>query len=421
MINLTIYLAFGLSLFYFLIRNRVDFLLVFFLSFNLYHWQIIGGEIILPPYRFEVSNNSKLIVSLVYIIHTSITILHDFLNKNKKERITFDNLNVTRKYDSIFYILSFLSFILTIRAIYIVGIDFVGKSDYAIALLENNISMIWLHYPAAMSLLYATLTKNRYLFLFSLLPLFNYAYMGFRADFIVAIVGCISIYSYNIKFISHKSFKVFFIILLLFTFFSVYKITYYYIKDENVSVVDKFFERSQSENYSSSNEYFISMFFYNEWGQVASNLSLSTEINLGKYYDISTVLVGSIPYVKRLTSITEDDVRFSRIVSKYANPGFSYGLGSSIWAEAYAAFNFFGVVIFSMILSLIIAFLNTMFYRPSLIYFSSLMFLSFLSFYVHRNDLTLAFAHIKNIVFLIIISFLISLFLKIFKNLLINK
>ena len=114
-------------------------------------------------------------------------------------------------------------------------------------------------------------------------------------------------------------------------------------------------------------------------------------------------------------------MRFSRIVSKYANPGFSYGLGSSIWAEAYAAFNFFGVVIFSMILSLIIAFLNTMFYRPSLIYFSSLMFLSFLSFYVHRNDLTLAFAHIKNIVFLIIISFLISLFLKIFKNLLINK
>ena len=84
MINIIIYSALGFSLFYFLIRNRVDFLLLFFLSLTLYHWQIIGGEIILPPYRFEVSSNSKLIVSLVYIIHTFITILHDYLYKNKK-------------------------------------------------------------------------------------------------------------------------------------------------------------------------------------------------------------------------------------------------------------------------------------------------------------------------------------------------
>lgn len=417
MINFTIYSAFILSLIYFLIRNRIDFLLVFFLSLSLYHWQIIGGEIILPPYRFGVSNEAKLVISLVYLTHTFITILHDFLNKNKMKRISFENFNVSKKYDLIFYILSFLSFILTIRALYIVGIDFVGKSEYANALRINNISMIWLHYPAAMSLLYATLTKNRALFFFSILPLSVYAFMGYRADFIVAIVGCISIYSYNIKFNSYKSFKVLLITVVLFIFFSVYKITYYYIKDSSVSVIEKIQDRSQIETYSSPKEYFINMFFYNEWGQVASNLSLSTQNDLGKYYDISTVLIGSIPYVKKFTSITEDDVRFSRLVSKYANPGFSYGLGSSIWAEAYAAFNFFGVVVFSMIISLILAFLNQMFYRPSLIYFSSLMFLSFLSFYVHRNDLTLAFAHLKNIVFLIIISYFIFIFLKLFRNL----
>ena len=165
MINFIIYSALGFSLFYFLIRNRVDFLLIFFLSLSLYHWQIIGGEIILPPYRFEASSNSKLIISLVYIIHTFITILHDYLNKNKKETITFDNLNVTRKYDSIFYILTFMSIILTIRGVSTVGTDFIYKGDYAIALKENNIGMVWLHYPAAISILYATLTKNRILFL----------------------------------------------------------------------------------------------------------------------------------------------------------------------------------------------------------------------------------------------------------------
>ena len=200
-----IYLAFSFSLFYFIIRNRVDFLLIFFLSLSLYHWQIIGGEIILPPYRFEVSSNSKLIISLVYIIHTFITILHDYLYKNKKERITFDNLNVTRKYDSIFYILCFLSLILTIRAISIVGINFIYKSEYAVALLDNNIGMVWLHYPAAISILYATLTKNRVLFLLSLIPLFFYAYVGFRAVLITAYVGIITIYCFNSKLIEKKN------------------------------------------------------------------------------------------------------------------------------------------------------------------------------------------------------------------------
>jgi hypothetical protein len=239
--------------------------------------------------------------------------------------------------------------------------------------------------------------------------------MGYRADFIVAIVGCISIYSYNVKFNSYKSLKVFLITTLIFIFFSVYKITYYYIKDNNVNVVQKVFERSQIEIYSSPSEYILSTFFYNEWGQIASNLSLSSENNLDKYYDISTVLVGSIPYVKKFTSISEDDVRFSRLVEKYANPGFSYGLGSNIWAEAFAALSFPGVILFSIIFSTIIAYLNQMFYKPNLIYFSSLMLLSFLSFYVHRNDLTLAFAHAKNIIFLLIISYLIFLFLKILR------
>lgn len=410
MINFIIYLAFLFSLFYFLIRNRFDFLLVFFLSLSLYHWQIIFGKIVLPPYYFEVSNNSKLIISFVFLIHTSITFLHDVINKNKG--ITFETLNVTKKYNLIFYILSFVSFFLTVRALYIVGVDFIDKGDYAVALLDNNISMIWLHYPATMSLLYATLTKNRYLFILSLLPLLNYAYMGYRADFIVAIVGCLSIYSYNSKLFSHRILKVFLFTSILFVFFSIYKITYYYLKNPNVSVVEKFYETSQQENYQSPREYFINIFFYNEWGQVASNLSLSAENNLGKYYKFSTVIIGSIPFVKKFTNITEDDVRFSRLISEYANPGFSYGIGSTIWGEAYAAFNIFGVILFSIIISLIIAFLNQMFYRPSLIYLSSLMFLSFISFYVHRNDLTLLFAHLKNIIFLLIVSYPIFLLFK---------
>ena len=399
-----LYSAFGFALFYFLIRNRFDFLLIFFLSLSLYHWQILAGEIILPPYRFEVSSNSKLILALVYIIHTFVTFFNDYLNKNRIERITFDKLNVTRKYDSIFFILCFLSLILTFRAISIVGADFIYKAEYAIALLENNIGMVWLHYPAAISILYATITKNRILFLLSLLPLSFYAYVGFRAVFITAYIGIITIYCFNSKLIEKKTLKIGLLSLFIFLFFAFYKVTYYVIKNEESNVIEKFSARS---NYFEQNEYVKKILFYNEFGQTASNLSLSSEQNLGNYYQISTVIFGSIPFIKRITNISENDVRFSRLIEKYANPGFSYGLGSSIWAEGYAAFNLFGVTLFSLVISITISFLNSAFYRPNIVLFCSPMFLSYLSFYIHRSELTLVFAHLKNITFLLLVALVI--------------
>ena len=134
MISFIIYVTVLLSSVYFLFRNRIDFLLVFFLSTLLYHWQIIAGKIILPPYFFKVSNESIIIVSTVLIIHTTVTIFHDALN-NKK--ITFNDFNVSQKYDLIAYILCFMSLILTFRAIYIVGFDFISKGDYAIIIMNN--------------------------------------------------------------------------------------------------------------------------------------------------------------------------------------------------------------------------------------------------------------------------------------------
>jgi hypothetical protein len=412
LINIIIYSALGFSLFYFLIRNRVDFLLLFFLSLTLYHWQIIGGEIILPPYRFEVSSNSKLIVSLVYIIHTFITILHDYLNKNKKERITFDNLNVTRKYDSIFYILTFLSLILSIRAISIVGTDFMFKADYADALQENNIGMVWLHYPAAISILYATLTKNRLLFLLALLPLSFYAYIGFRAVFITAYIGIVIIYSFNSKLIQKKTLIIGFLSTIIFLSAAFYKVTYYDIRNKEIDFTERFNKRAARYE---KNEYIKKVLFYNEFGQTSSNLSLSAEQNLGQYYQISTVIFGSIPFVKRIANITEDDVRFSRLIEQYANPGFSYGLGSSIWGEGYAAFNLFGVILFSLAVSIIISYLNSAFYRSNLLLILSPYFLSYLSFYIHRSELALVFAHLKNVIFLLLVSLVILYSLKIFK------
>ena len=415
--NILIYSSLILSLFYFLLRNRVDFLLVFFISTVLYHWQIIYGTIIVPPYSFEVNDISKIIIMIVLITHLIITCIHDTIN-NKNVLI---NIHDLKSYNRIAYVLCFISLFLTIKALYIVGYQFTYKDEYKNALAENNISMIFTYYSSAMSLLFGILTRNRKLIILSFLPLINYAYMGYRALFVVAIIGSITISFYNTKLFSKKILKLTSIIILVFLFFSIQKVIYYEVKKtENFSLknhVEKII--SKDARYDNLNEYLKSIFFYSEFGQTSSNLTLSIDNELGKKYDFTTMLLGSIPFVKNFSDISEDDVRFSRLIRNYANPGFSYGLASNVWGEAYAALGFFGVFLFSIIVSSTISVLNSVFFRKNIFYLFNILFLSFLSFYIHRNDMTLIFAHIKNSVFLIICALLIvsfyQLFLKILK------
>ena len=94
-INLIIYFSVASSLFYFLIRNRIDFLLVFFLSTLLYHWQIIGGKIIVPPYTFKASSESMIILSTVLLTHMIITLFHDLIIK---ERITYKDISISHRH-----------------------------------------------------------------------------------------------------------------------------------------------------------------------------------------------------------------------------------------------------------------------------------------------------------------------------------
>ncbi len=415
LIKFVIYFSVSSSFIYFLYRNRIDFLLVFFLSTTLYHWQIIGGKIIVPPYKFEASDESIIIISTIFLIHTLITIFHDFIVKNK---ITFNNFNTNQNYNLIAYVLCFISLILTFRGLYIVGFDFILKGEYSKALTGANINPIWLHYPAAMSLVYSTVTKNRNLFILSFIPLLVYGYMGYRAELVTALVGCITIYAFNSKFNSLKFLTISFLVIILFLFFSIYKITYYDLRDDSVTISERF--ESRVSFYGSTSNLLKKTLFYNEWGQISSNLSLSTEKDLSKYYDLPTTVIGSLPFVKRFSDIKEDDVRFSRVILEHANPGFSYKLGGSFWAEAYAGLNIIGVILFSILVSITIAFLNNVFYRSNPIFLFSTLFLSFLSFYIHRNDLTLVFAHFKNMLFLLIVAGSIFILFKFIRLLLLN-
>ena len=69
----------GLSAVFFLVRNRIDFLLLFFASTIWYHWQIVAGQIWVPPFSFAASNHAMWILSLVLVVILSAALIHDQL------------------------------------------------------------------------------------------------------------------------------------------------------------------------------------------------------------------------------------------------------------------------------------------------------------------------------------------------------
>ena len=80
-------------------------------------------------------------------------------------------------------------------------------------------------------------------------------------------------------------------------------------------------------------EFLAYAYFSAEFGQAASNLSISASLDLNEEFSFRNSFFGSIPFIDFITGIGEEESRFSTVIEKHANPGFSYGLGSSIWGS----------------------------------------------------------------------------------------
>ena len=115
-----------------------------------------------------------------------------------------------------------------------------------------------------------------------------------------------------------------------------------------------------------------------------------------------------MPGINRVHGITEDDKRFSRVIRQKANPsGASYGLGGSFWGEMYQAGGLAGVFLSALIIVSIVAGFNHAFSFSSNFFPMALMYISFLSFYVHRNDFVLVIGSLKNTIFLLSVAWVL--------------
>tara|TARA_B100001250_G_scaffold65148_1_gene51617 strand:+ start:34852 stop:36015 length:1164 start_codon:yes stop_codon:yes gene_type:complete len=375
----------------------------------MYCWQIIYGTIWVPPYSFEASSQSKQIVLIVFVILSIFTILNDLLLRNKEE-LEYDKKS---EGDAMFFysVLTFISYLSCFVAIINVGPDILSVSKKTFVASSGLPFFFFIYYPAAIACLFF-ITSKRYKYAFyAAMPLIFYVFVGFRAAAVITFITGFFIIYYNQKIFNLKLYKPLILVIFAISFFVLYKFSYIGLKLGDLSTIATIIEKDP--RFTNYLEFFAYAFFSAEFGQAASNLSLTSSMDLSSSYSFSDAVIGSIPLVDFITGIDEEKSRFSTVIEAYANPGFSYGLGGSVWGEIYQAGGLGGVIIFALIIIFIIFQYNLSLMRSKnkLVLFS--FFVGFLAFYIHRNDFVLLTGHIKNIVILTTIG-LISLWL--FKN-----
>ena len=387
---------FVVSFIFFLVRNKIDFLLLFFLSTTLYCWQIIYGRIWVPPYSFDASDESQIIVLIILIILFSFTIFNDLLLKGKKE-LQYDK-NDEGDAVVFFLVLTALSYISCLVALINIGPNLLDISKKSFVAQSGLPFFFFIYYPAAMACLFFV-TSQRYKYAFySSIPILFYVFVGFRAAAVVTFITGFFIFYYNQRIFNLKLYKPLLVVSSVFAFFVIYKFSYIGLKLGDLSTIATIIE--QDPRFGSFLEFFAYAAFSAEFGQAASNLSLSSAIDLSQEYSFKDAFVGSIPMVDFITGIDEEKSRFSTVIEGYANPGFSYGLGSSIWGEMYQAGGYGAVAILAIFIIFLILQFNLSFLRSKNKFVLFTFFIGFLSFYVHRNDFVLITGHMKNIVIL---------------------
>lgn len=389
--------------FYFVfVRNKIDFLLLFAASTWLYHWQIIYGEINLgSSIVFGVNAASEVILAIIMLIVLLGTLIHDriaikYHNIPYRKFMDKDNRNVA-------IVLLVISYTFTVAAL-ILGGGFAslmqGKGEFTQAHgIRYN---FFLFIPACYSLIYGIVAKDRRVVYYSLFPVGVYIFSGYRASVVVTFLAVLIMVNFGKKIVTFKILKPLLLCVAAIVFFSVYK---------NIYIAAKQGDFSGLFDYLDIN-YLVWAFLHVEWGQISSNLVLTSSQDLSQYYSFGDAFLGSITLVNRLLGIDTEMIRFSHVIREYANPGFSYGLGGTIWGEMYQAGGYMAVGLFAAVVVWLIAYLNIMLLAKKEYVVFFVYYLAFLSFYIHRNDFTLVVGNLKNTIYLLVLSYGVLLLLK---------
>ncbi len=392
--------------FYMLFRQRVDLFLVAFLANCLYGWQIIVGKIWVPPFEFPVTDNSRYILMMVFFGILIFSILNDmlfrswfFLDRERNKTNSALSSVPDQLQHRLAYFLSFISFLVALILIAQAKTDLLFYSKTELNLSYPLSQSFFLAMPAGVALTYGVYKRDFKLIFLGSFPVLLYVLIGFRSIAIVVIVAITLLHSYRNRILSKRSFKIAGLVSIIFLTFVVYKQAYIPLKQGDVDFLED--KISQDSRFDSTAEFLLWAAFSAEFGQVSSNLELSSSQDLSSHHSYSAVLLGSIPLLdpRDLGVITPP--RFSDTVKSHANPGFSYGIASTFWGENFVLGGFLGVAISVLIFGFFVFFAQMLIFKKG--YYVLLYLITNVVFLLPKMDLYAVLGTFKNVTILVLI------------------
>ena len=417
MSELFLLIALGCSALYLIYRQRIDLFLVAFLANCLYGWQTIAGKVWVPPYEFLVTDNSFYILGIVFLGISFFSFLNDNIYRswfggNRYKSISNSrpqNISNQLQYQ-LAYFLSVISFLIALILIFQAKFDLFLYPKGELNLKYPLTQSFFLAMPAGVALVYGVFQKDYKLIFLGSVPILLYILIGYRSIAIVVIVSIILLRSYQNPIFSNKSIKMAGLVCLIFMTFVIYKQAYVPLKEGN-SIGFDFFEEEvrQDKRFNSTAELLLWAAVSAEFGQVSSNLELTTSQDLSQHHSYSAVFLGSIPLLDSDALGVTTNPRFSDTIIPHANPGFSYGLGGTFWGENFVLGGFLGVFIAVLAFGFFTIFAQIFIFEKG--YFIFLYVATNIVFLLPKMDLYAVLGTFKNLIILILIPiFLISIF-----------
>ncbi len=409
MSELALISAFAFTSLIVILRQRIDLFLVAHLSNLIYGWQIFAGKIWVPPYEFEVTSNSELILTIVFLAIGLFSILNDFVISKwfssistEPNNCTGDKIRRTDFQHLLSYALACISLVLGILLAFQAGSDllFLSKSDLnEVYPLSKS---FFISMPAGVACVYGIYKKDKVLIFLGLLPIVLYVLIGFRAIAIVLIVAALLVKSHNNPIVSRKSVRIAGITAMIFMSFVIYKQAYIPIKEGTFDFWQT--NISRDDRFNSTFEFLLWASFSAEFGQVSSNLELSTREDLSSHHSYSAVFLSSIPLLDSRDMGVSTYPRFSDTILEHANPGFNYGLGGSFWGENFVLGGFLGVLVSAFWFGFTVLLLQILIFKKNM--YILLYFASNLVFLLPKTDVYAVIGIFKNGIVLLGLPFL---------------
>lgn len=383
--------------------RKIDFYSISSLSLVAYFFPLIF-------HNFEKSNEVYGISSIPFLINLFFCLIWDLLNRNKNISVdTIKYKSVGSNFSSFLLFLTIISFLLLIYS--------TNLSTFLLSKTEQSYNVhiygIFISF-FSIGFLYSFVYCRKILIYFIIILMLLFI-SGDRTALVILIFSCAMLFlgKYPISLISKLLKYTFLIPFTLILFIGLYgKVLYSSIvlsisNDENFLTV--FFTIVKSK----------SLYEVVSMSEPFHTFGMLVKVVENQFHiDSSYLLELPFHFLPISGPFTDTLHHFSTEIKNnfYSSWSTNAGVSSNFWAEGYAVFGLYGVIIFSLFYSIFIFIFNylnnkiSVFYQPLIIIAGV-----FFSFYIQRNSLFQIMSHEKRIIYGFILSYLLF---TVYKNLL---